>query len=104
MIKNVRIWDGKLAVGLLEYQLFQNGVPVHINYRGEAGIEGDLLVIFEGRTYSNDYTIAPFATPDSTEFSNGFEHARKLKIKRCPKGKSDKWISGWEAGWKSKKG
>lgn len=104
MLENVIITDGKLSQGLLEYQLFNfDESPADFTYRGEAAIEGDLLTIFQTSCLWLDYKIAKYATPESTEFCNGYEHGQAQKRKRWPsEKKSQKFVNGWLAAWRVK--
>jgi len=101
--KIVYIYDGRLAIGLFDFQTFKNSKPSNLNYVGEAFFADGAFRITSGCDVY-DFTIADHPTPESVEWVNGHEKARAQQRKRWPNPEkfSSHYVAGWQAGWREK--
>lgn len=108
-IQRVYIYKGQITIGDyfggddprdwspgVNFQLFQDGKPVHGEYRGNAYV-GEGRVNIDRGTTVEELTIDERPTPESAEAYAGWMHAMKQKRRRD----SDKWTSDFYHGWRS---
>lgn len=102
--QQIYIHNGKLAIGHLDYQIFnENGSPSTLNYSGEAFFADGAFRITSGNDVY-DFTVSKYPTAASVRWMKGFEKAKEQQRKRWPNPDkfSKSYIAGWQAGWRKK--
>lgn len=103
MFQTVNISNGKLIMGMLEWQIFdENGKTVDLDFRGEVIIQDNHFRIFQTANVVYDFIIAGHPTLSSVDYKNGYEKALSQQRRREPRNVSDDYYLGWQAGWKNK--